>query len=312
MKILLTGGTGYLGSLLAGRLTAAGHEVGCVVRDPGHLKRLEPLQDRVVLIPADETERGITGFAPDTVINTACTYARGSNTEEEIYQGNLAFPFRVLQAARKTGVRRWINTSTLLPPMLNSYALSKSQFAQWGKLYAKRGELQFVDLILEQYYGPNEPQGQFLSAMLAKMERNEPIDLTSGTQRRDFIYVDDVLDVFEAVVRSASDEKIVEVEVGTGQAPTIREVVEYLKKVSGSDSELRFGALPMRDGEPSSHCDTEMMRRLGIAKPLMWKDGLKCYVEASTHTHTHRRARRVTHDKPRLCAAFLCERREAA
>ena len=290
MKILFTGGTGYLGSLLAGRLTAAGYELGCVVRDPERLKRLEPLRDRVELITVDDLENGTASFSPDTVINTACTYARGTSTEEDVYQGNLAFPFRVMQAARKAGVRQWINTSTLLPPMLNSYALSKSQLVQWGKMYAKRGEFQFVDLILEHFYGPDAPEGHFLTWVCRKLEADEPLDLTAGTQRRDFIYVEDVLNVYEAVLRGPIKGQIVDIPVGTGEAPTTREVVEYMKALMGSTSELRFGAVPMRAGEPDSHCDTKMMEKLGVVQPLQWKDGLKLYVEVPhTHTHTHRR-----------------------
>lgn len=287
MKILLTGATGYLGSLLAARLTAAGYEVGCVVREPRRLGRLETLCGRVTIIPACEMEQAIPRFAPDTVINTACTYARGSNTEEEIYQGNLAFPFHVMQAAREAGIRRWINTSTLLPPMLNSYALSKSQLVQWGEIYAKRGEFQFVDLILEHFYGLDAPEGHFLSWVLQKLEANEPLELTAGTQRRDFIYVEDVLNVYEAVLRAPLDGQTMEIPVGTGEAPAIREVVEYMKALMGSTSELRFGAIPMRAGEPDSHCDTEKMEQLGVVQPLPWKEGIRRWLEASTHTHTH-------------------------
>lgn len=283
MRILLTGGTGYLGGLLSERLTAGDHDLGCLVRDQRRLGKLEPLKNDITLISADDAARGIKRFAPDTVIHTAGVYARGGTTDDEVFSGNLLFPFQVLQAARAAGVRRWINTDTALPPLLNSYALSKTQQSQWGKLYAKAGEMQFVNLVLEQFYGPDLPTGNFLSWVLAKLLDDQPVELTAGTQRRDLIYIDDVLNVYEEVLDSEIGDAFVDIPVGTGQAPTVREVVEYMKSITGSHSELHFGAIPMRTGEPSSHCDTEMMRHLGVDQPLQWKDGLKRYVEASTH-----------------------------
>lgn len=279
MKILLTGATGYLGSHLAQRLVGKNHTLGCVVRHPERLGRLEPLRKQVQLLPVDPLEDEIASFHPEIIIHTACVYSRGNSTERDVLEGNLFFPLRVLQAARDVGISRWINTDTLLLPTLNSYAFAKNQFSQWGAYYAGKGEFSFINLVLEHFYGPDAPEGHFLSWVMKKLACGAPLELTAGTQRRDFVCIEDVQDVYEAVLQYPFKDTYTEIEIGTGEAPTIREVVEYLKTIMASKSELRFGSVPMRDGEPNSHCDPKIMRQLRGSDALSWKAGLRLLVE---------------------------------
>lgn len=280
MRIVLTGATGYLGSCLARRLLDKGHELLCIVRRTDRLGRLQGLSERVALLPSCGFEKGMADFAPETVIHTACTYSRGGNTRSDILDGNLIFPLRVMWAAEEIGVRRWINTATMMPPMLNAYALSKDQMRQWGEMVSRDGGIQFINLVLEHFYGPNAPADQFIPWMIDKLRRGEALDLTLGTQRRDFVSVDDVLNVYEAALTHPFEERYADIGVGTGCAPTIREVVEYLKDITGSSSALNFGAVPARRDEPDSCCDTRKLRLLGLAPPVQWKEGMQALVKA--------------------------------
>lgn len=69
MKILLTGSTGYLGSHLAQRLTKKNHTLGCVVRCPERLGRLEPLREQVRLLPVDQLGDEMASFRPKIIIH---------------------------------------------------------------------------------------------------------------------------------------------------------------------------------------------------------------------------------------------------
>lgn len=274
-RILLTGATGFLGSHIAERLLMCGHTVACPVRDVDNLGRLYPLRKQVKLIPVKKLELGIEEFGADTVIHTACAYSRNASTIQDIWEGNLLFPLRVLEKIRKQGRVRWINTDTCLPIYLNEYSLSKKQFCQWGKFYGETAELQFVNLQLEHFYGPNAPRDQFLTWVIEKLKSNKPLDLTTGTQKRDFVYIGDVLDVYEAVLNREIAGTYVNIPVGTGEAPSIREVVEYLKECTHSNSELRFGAIPNRKREVDSACDVRKLQEIGIVPQIHWQDGMK-------------------------------------
>lgn len=274
MKIIITGGTGYLGSCLVKRFISLGHEVACIVRDLTNLKHLSEIANKVQLIPVINLEQSLNQFHADCIVHAACAYSRNGNTEHDIFNSNLLFPFQVMQAAMEAGVKTWFNVGTSLPSMLNSYALSKGQLIEWGKFYAEAQKLQFINFRLEHFYGLNAPHDQFLPWVVQKLRKNESIELTEGTQRRDFIYIEDVAAIIEAALKYIWVESYVELPIGTGIAPTIREVVEYLKEILQSRSILCFGAIAVRKDEPNSCCDISALRALKCCEPLHWKEGL--------------------------------------
>ncbi len=281
MNILLTGSTGYLGSNLAKELTQRGYSVACVVRNKNKLGRLNDLRRDVLILSIDDMQPDFRRIHFDVVIHTACTYERGGSTLHDVLEGNFYFPMQVFQLALKSGVKRWINTGTCLPPETNSYALAKSQFVQWGKYFAEKGELQFINLVLEHFYGPAAPENQFIGWVIRKLRNNEPLRLTEGKQRRDFIYIDDVLHVYNEVACSDFSQPFIEIPVGTGVSPTIREVVQYLKAITGSHSELYFGAVPTRQHKYNSCCDTALLRSMDILPKMDWKAGMEMLLNRS-------------------------------
>lgn len=279
MKILLTGGTGYLGSRLAKRIVSSGHMLACTVRGTQNLKELETVRDKITLIPTCEMEDAVGLFRPEIVIHTACTYAKPGYTEQDILDGNFLFPFNVLQVAVLVGVKRWINTGTCLPEDMNSYSLSKGQFCQWGKMYARAKRIQFINLQLEMFYGHGKPDGNFLTWVIEKLRNGEDLLLTDGTQRRDFIYIDDVVRVYEKLIDCSVDEPYLDIPVGTGEGPSVREVIEYLKEIICSQSNLCFGAVAKRTYEPDTVADCAKMRKYGVEARYGWREGMKKIIE---------------------------------
>jgi len=276
MNIVMTGGSGYLGSRLVRRFLEEGHNVLCLIIPDDPCTNLADIHDKVRYLCTKDSamEEKICSFKPEVVVHTATVYERGKATVDQVFEANLEFPFRILWAALKCGAKRWLNTATGLPDNINSYSLSKAQFSQWGQLFANRGLIQFVNLKLEHFYGENGPDTHFLAQVTKKLKENEPIDLTVGTQHRDFVYISDIVDCFLHML-SVPVEGFTEVAIGTGVSPTIREVVEYLKEITNSTSELRFGAVPMRENEPDFVCDTTMMKSLGMECKYSWRDGMK-------------------------------------
>ena len=132
---------------------------------------------------------------------------------------------------------------------------------------------------LETYYGPDEPSGRFIPSVVRKLMADEPVKLTEGTQKRDIIHIDDVVHNLKRVIFDIDESGYHDIPLGTGDAPTIREITDYLKRVCNSRSDLIYGAIPMRPGEPDSVADVELMRRYGIKTEINWKDGLRSMCE---------------------------------
>lgn len=276
MNVIITGGTGYLGSRLVRRFLDIGHHILCLTIPDDPCINLADIREKINFVCTKDPfmMENICAYRPDVVVHTATVYERGNATIDQVFEANLEFPFHVLCAAMQGKAKRWINTATSLPDGINSYSLSKAQFGEWGRLLAHRGGLEFVNLKLEHFYGENGPDTHFLTQVTRKLKANEPLDLTVGTQHRDFVYIGDIVDCF-AHMLTAPVDGFMEVHIGTGVSPSIREVVEYLKYLSGSVSELRFGAVPLRENEPDCVCDTAEMKSLGMECKYSWREGMK-------------------------------------
>ena len=184
-----------------------------------------------------------------------------------------------LEFARLVEPIKFINTDTCLEASLNSYALSKSQFAHWGRLIAnkKSSNLTFLNIRLQQFYGPGDDKTKLPGHILHSCFSNVTnLKLTSGNQLRDFIYIEDVIAAFLVVVKNIeSFEQYSEIELGTGNSITVKEFVQTVHSLLGSSTNLLFGAIPSRDNEPEECvADLNVLLGLGWEPNFSLVDGL--------------------------------------
>ncbi|MEG2930374.1 MAG: NAD(P)-dependent oxidoreductase [Ruthenibacterium sp.] len=286
MRIAVLGSTGYLGSRLVRRLcdnaaNAGDTEIVCVHRKTSNLAPLADLRGKIRPVPNDYDSLKScfeTGGAFDCVINTSCSYLRGA-TNEQVIESNLLFPLRVLDMVAERGRTqekrtRFISIGTGLPDAFNLYTYAKKQLNDMGRYLAGLGHVQFINIELENYYGPHEPAERFLPQCIRSLVAGEPLLLTSGEQHRDFVWIEDVLD---ALMLSIAHERLpnyFDVPVGSGEAPPVREFITYLAALLHSPSELRFGAVTARQNEPSCCADLSAYFMMGGTVRWPWRQGL--------------------------------------
>jgi CDP-paratose synthetase len=273
MKILLTGASGFLGSALALRLADARHDVSLLLRPGSSLRRLDAGAHRW-RIGHFRSDAEIADFvattAPDVLIHTACAYGRAGESLQQLIETNLRFGAVLLQALAGTPGGHpvtFIHTGSCLAPEVSPYALSKHQFAEWGRMAASApaSRLQFINLRLQHMHGPGDDRSKFITHVLHACQSNQPeLALTAGEQRRDFIHVDDVLGACQTLLdKRAELARFEHIEVGTGIAPTLRSVVETIHRLTGSRTRLDFGALPYRAQE-AMLCRADISRLQGL------------------------------------------------
>lgn len=272
MKILITGASGFLGSALALFWMQAGHQVGLLARPNSKLHRLRGLDasfDIGRCTTDAETSSYVNTFQPECVVHTACAYGRQGESNLQILDANVRLGLIALQALK--GVKQlvsFINTGSALSPDVSPYSLSKYQFVQWGRMLAAQsaGQLKFVNVLLQHMYGPGDDASKFTTHVLHACHRNDPVlNLTAGEQERDFIYIDDVVSAYDTLLKKRNQLDVsLDIEVGSGLAPTIKEFVETAHRLTFSQTHLNFGALPYRANE-AMHCqaNTEAMVQLG-------------------------------------------------
>jgi len=277
--ILLTGATGYLGSELLKHWVSAGHRLIILKRSTSNVYRIENELSQCVSFNVDEPnwERVFNEYSIDVVVHTAASYGRKGETLDEVVFSNTLFPLQLLDLAIKAKVPYFINTASSLPRTINEYSLSKAHFQDW--LNQKNDQIHYVNMVLEYFYGQGDDDWKFISMVVKKLKENvQSIDFTSGTQRRDFIYISDVVSAYDIVLNRIEELKSgTTIPVGSGIAYSLRSVVELCHELVGNTStKLNFGVIPDRMGEISaSQADTSTIESLGWSLAFSLKSGIE-------------------------------------
>lgn len=238
------------------------------------------MRDRIVCVDVEDgLGAAFDGGADiDAVVHAATNYGRHGESVAQILESNTLFPLAVLEAAIAAQVSTFINTDTVLDRTLNAYAMSKAQFRDWGKWQADQGKICFLNARLEHMYGAGDDASKFTSYVLKSLlSEVEELKLTSGEQRRDFIYIADVLSAYDAMLSHGVDHEpgFQSFDVGTGEAVRVRDFVSLAKELTASTTKLMFGAVPYRPGEAMlSEANTAALESLGWRRKFVLRSGL--------------------------------------
>jgi CDP-paratose synthetase len=286
MNILLTGGTGYLGSHLLRALVKDRHEqVTVLVREGSHLERISELAGTFSCFQIDlvDFRELIESKGIDTIVHCATNYGRTRVSRADMVDANLVLPLRLLDAAAAVSRKvTFINTDTMLDKSVSEYSMSKKQFRDWLRVYADTGVC--INLALEHFFGPGDDPSKFATFIVRALLRNDArVPLTPGNQERDFIYIDDVVDAFLVILSMHQQlpNGFFDFELGRGEPMALRVFVELAKRLCGnSTTVLDFGALPHRKNEVMRvAAKTEGIRALGWEPKVDIERGLRCMIE---------------------------------
>ncbi len=251
----MTGATGFLGSHILKKLIDIGKKIVIIVRDDSSLLRINNLKGfSTFVINKDfsNIEDLYNEHSINIIIHVATEYGRNS-PNSTVLSSNVSFPTKLIELADRKNLKLFINTDTFSSKFQNSsylknYISSKKVFKEYLKSLS---DIQVFTLQLEHIFGEFDSKGKFFTFLLDSMLSNqESIELTTGTQKRDFIYVSDVVDAYVTVLNNRNSLKnYEEFEVGRGVSISVREFVSIIHKISGSKSKLLFGALETRSDE---------------------------------------------------------------
>jgi UDP-glucose 4-epimerase len=209
MKVLITGGAGFIGSHLADRLLAQGYDV-CVIDNyaTGRRDNLAP-HKQLQLVEGTIADKSLIDqcfdrFRPDQVVHAAAAYKDPDNWLEDALT-NVVGTSNVVQAAKRSNVKRLIYFQTALcyglkpleqPITLthpirsegSSYAISKTA----GEQYVMLSGLNWLSFRLANAYGPRNLSGP-LPTFYHRLTSNKPCFVMDT--RRDFIFIDDLIEV---------------------------------------------------------------------------------------------------------------------
>jgi ADP-L-glycero-D-manno-heptose 6-epimerase len=298
LRVLVTGGAGFIGSNLAKRLSGDGHDV-TVLDDfqSGHWTNLVEFKGDVITADLCQPADALTNLPPFEAI-----FHEGSITDTTVHdqrrmmQNNVeafrqlldlaaGWKSRVIWASSASiyGRRQPPNTESQPPDPLNVYACSKLLMERMAERYRDRLSHPIVGLRYFNVYGPGEDhKGKFSSMIhqLAKQMRSgkRPRVFTAGEQKRDFVYVDDVV---QANLKALQAKAGGVFNVGCGGAFTFNQVVAELNHALKTDLPPDYFPNPYSFTQDWTEADLSQSRRgLGYEPKYDLKRGVTAYLES--------------------------------
>lgn len=298
--ILMTGGNGFLGAKIAQVFLAQDYQVILLIREKSSLSRLTSVLNHPNLVKVFLEKNGIetcfSKYKIDSIIHTATCYGRNNESWPEIAEANLILPLRLLALGEQSGVKSFINADTFFNEKIgfekneSYYVMTKKNFLSIARENSLNLRMKFFSLKIEQMYGPDDSLKKFIPYIISQLLGGaEQIQMTPGDQKRDLIFVDDVAQAFLKVAnRHEQLNQYEEFGIGNGNSVSIKETVEYLKKITASNSDLQFGKLRYRENEiMDSHADILNNSKIDWAPTVDWHTGLTKTVAANSLNKKH-------------------------
>jgi UDP-glucuronate decarboxylase len=278
MRVLLTGVTGFIGSHVARELLRRGHDVHATVREGSDRRRIADL-DRLRLHPG-----GIdtVPIRPDLAISLAWIATPGKYLTSPENRDCLDATRRLLAALEcrtlvagtcfefDTSLGRLREDSPTKPTTL--YAQCKDELRREVE---RRPDSAWVRFFYQ--YGPWEDERRLVPSVIRALLCGEDAKVSPGGQGRDFLHVEDVA---SAVADVAESRLTGCVNIGSGEAPAVKDLVSTIGALLGRPELLRWGAVPYYEGEPMLIvADNGKLRSTGWKPRWTLAEGLRHTVE---------------------------------
>jgi UDP-glucose 4-epimerase len=263
-RVLVTGATGFIGQHLVQRLVESGAHTCAGVAPSEGPERVTgpPAPDRRLafdLRDAEAVQAAVAETSPQIVVHLAAVGVTDPDVDPELALAvNAGGTLHLLEALREQDVQRVVLAGTCyeygareamegLDPF-NAYAASKVAAWAFGRMYWWAHGLPIVTVRPFQVYGPGQPEHTLVPVAIRMALAGTDFPMTPGEQERDFIYVDDVVEGM-LVAAEAPGLEGHSLDLGTGQAHTVYEVVRRIWAMTGAQGRILVGALPYRPGE---------------------------------------------------------------
>jgi UDP-glucose 4-epimerase len=290
LKVLVTGGSGFIGWHLCQRLCKAGCEVHATSRQQRRANTGSRLAWwQVDVADLEKARRLIAEVRPNIVVHLAGSVGASPDVGLVLptYHSLLTSTVNVLMAAMEFGCRRVILSGSFTEPVPaaveptphSPYAAAKWAASGYGRMFHSLFGAPVVIVRPFMTYGPAQAPSKLIPYAVLSLLRGEPPRLASGRTRADWVYIADVIDGFLlAVTTPGIDGRTID--LGSGSLVSIRDVVDRLVDAVDTPIKPIFGPLSDRPGENEVAANTALASELlGWRATTSLESGLRQTVE---------------------------------
>lgn len=285
-RVLVTGATGFVGSHLARRLVKMDYDVFIFKRKNSDTWRLSDIANKLKTHDVDlqnfsEVKKVVNAIKPKIVFHLA---AYGTNQKERdtstLINANIFGTINLLNSFDKNALSLFVNTGTwweygnsrekiseehALNPF-NEYAVTKIAANYFCKTLYNSQNYPISIIKPFQIFGTYEDANRLIPSVIISSTLKKNIPFSGGKQKRDFIFVEDLIDAYIATIDN--EEAVGEIfNIGSGVDYSIQETVMKILKIMESSERPQFGVLPYRKNEIMKACANISKAR----KILKWK-----------------------------------------
>ncbi len=297
-KVLITGGAGFIGANFARRFLDLGHQVTIIEKEGADLWRLEEIKNRLQIHFIDlenyqEVEKLTTTLKPEIILHFAAygVYPRKQKDISNTINVNVTGTINLVNACSKVPFECFINTGSsdeygpkqqpvketdALEPN-NLYAITKAAATMYCQAMAKKLDLPIITIRPFMMYGYFEEKDRLIPTIINACLNNTELNLSQPDSVRDFIFIEDAIEAYLAIIKQAADIKGEIFNVGGGQQTSIGEIVSLVKTLTKSNIEPRYGQIVSAHQEPKNWtADISKAKKILAWKPAhTLKQGLE-------------------------------------
>jgi UDP-glucose 4-epimerase len=290
-RVLITGGSGFVGANLARRVLRDGHEVHLILRDGYRSWRLDEIAGEfrphsIAVEDSDGVLNCVRSVQPDWVFHLAAFGAYSTQTGiQKMIATNLLGTTALVDACAEVGVESFVHTGSsseygykdhaaqedeILRPN-SHYAVTKAAATHYCQLVAAERGLKAITVRLYSVFGPYEEPARLIPTVVIHGMRGTFPPLAAPRIARDFVYVDDAVEAILQVARAGRGGEIYN--VSTGVQSSLETVVDTARRL------MNIPAAPVWASMPARQWDTDMWS--GSAEFMARETGWRARIDFS-------------------------------
>ena len=298
MKVIITGGAGFIGSHLAEHLLAAGHSVRIVDNLSTGKRENLPTHPQLDFVLGDIRDQGLVlevTAGVDAIVHLAAVASVQASVDDPTgtHETNFDGTLYLLEAARKNKIRRFLYASSAavygdntrlplpedeIPNPLSPYAVDKLAGEYYLRFYHAKFGIDTTAFRFFNIFGPRQdpssPYSGVISIFIERIRQGARVTLFGdGRQTRDFVYVGDLAALLtQALARPETVGQVIN--VGRGKQCDLLELLETLETLTGKSIERRFESARLGDIVHSRADISKLVRLFGKAPATDMATGL--------------------------------------